>query len=297
MIFYIILILIVLVLVYILYQYLNGYKFGEENIIIVTGSPGTNKSYTSISLAIKRYKKNLKDYYINLIIYKIFKFIPRVRENYKDLEKPELFTNIPVRIRVKKFFGLFKEKWSKILDYKHIILLSNIPKRSVLLMDEMSEYANQYSYDNVLVKVKFQEFVRFVRHYGKEWYIYANDQSIELITKIFRLRICVNLVLYNLRKFPFRFYKVKVFENIINAPPLLQQDNTSYIFGKYRKKKNKFYDTHCYSENYKPIYFDNKEWDDFKAGLVLSIPLVSYLQDYYKKADRLPKNWQDYLPK
>lgn len=288
---YLILIAIVLFIVYVIIQKLKSYRFGSENIICITGTSGTNKTYLSVALAIKAYKKVHRQWRIDKIKYRLFGFILKRFRDFND-DEPFLYSNIPVLIQSK--FLWRKEKWSCKLTREHLLLIQKINKRSIILIDEFSEFANQYSYDNVLVQTKFQELVRFVRHYGQEWRIYTNDQSIDFIAKAFRGRISTNLILYNLRKFPFGFFKVKVNEVVLNAPPRFD-DPGYFIFGRY--KKHKFYDSHCYSENYSPVLHKLEFWSDYKVygEDIVRLPKVEFLQQYYKKYNRLPNNWKDYL--
>lgn len=274
----------VIVTIVIIGQYIGSYKIGDENIVLFSGAPGTNKTYLCVKYAIKRYYKQVTKYYIKKIKGKLLFWRPK-----EELEKPRLYSNIPIRLN--------KKNWSYKLDKEHLLLVKKINKGSVIVIDEIGEVADQYSYNNALVQVSFQELIRFVRHYGQEWYIYTTEQSIENVVVQVRRRIALNLILYKLRKYPFRFFKVLLKEEIINSPAmsLMPTEKVHYVFGSYRSKKKKYYDTHCYSERYKPTKGDSEKWTSYKTDVYLSIERNESLQKFYKDHGRLPDDISKYL--
>jgi len=280
----ILLVLVVILTIVIVRQYIGSYTVGDENIVLFSGAPGTNKTYLCVKYAIKRYNKQIFKYYLKRLKNKVLFW--RKKE---DLEKPRLYSNIPIR--------LSKKDWSYKLDKEHLLLVKKINKGSVIVLDEIGEVANQYSYNNVLVQVNFQELVRFVRHYGQEWYIYTTEQAIENVVVQVRRRIALNLILYKLRKYPFRFFKVLLKEEIINSPAmsLTPSEQVHYVFGRYKKEKKKYYDTHCYSERYKPIKEESEQWNRYKTDIYLMIEKNEVLQRYYKEHGRLPSDIGKYL--
>jgi len=282
--FIIIWVLLFILTIIIIRQYIGSYRIGDENIVLFSGAPGTNKTYLCIKYAIKRYNKQIFKYRIKKIKKKLFFW--RKKE---ELEKPRLYSNIPVRLN--------KKEWSYKLDKEHLLLVKKINKGSVIVLDEIGEVADQYSYNNVLVQVNFQELIRFVRHYGQEWFIYTTEQAIENVVVQVRRRLALNLILYKLKKYPFRFYKVLLKEEIINSPAmsLTPNEKVYYVFGRYRKQKKKYYDTHCYSERYKPIKTESEKWDNYKTDVYLSIDKNDYLQKFYKEHGRLPDDIAKYL--
>lgn len=282
--FIILLVLVVIATIIIVRQYLGSYKIGDENIVLFSGAPGTNKTYLCIKYAIRRYNKQLFKHKLKKLKNKLFFW--RKRE---ELEEPRLYSNIPIK--------LSKSEWSYKLEKEHLLLVKKINKGSVIVLDEIGEVADQYSYNNVLVQVNFQELIRFVRHYGEEWYIYTTDQAIDNVVVQVRRRIALNLILYKLRKFPFRFYKVMLKEEIINSPAmsLTPNEKVYYIFGRYRREKKKYYDTHCYSERYKPTDIDSEKWTDYKTDVYLLIDRSEILQRFYKEHGRLPADISKYL--
>ncbi len=280
----ILLVLVIILTIIIVRQYIGSYTIGDENIVLFSGAPGTNKTYLCIKYAIKRYNKQIFKYRIKKIKNKLFFWRPK-----EELERPRLYSNIPIRLN--------KKEWSYKLDKEHLLLVKKNHKGSVIVLDEIGEVANQYSYNNVLVQVNFQELVRFVRHYGQEWYIYSTEQPIENVVVQVRRRLALNLILYKLRKYPLRFYKVLLKEEIINSPAmsLTPSEQVHYIFGRYRREKKKYYDTHCYSERYKPIKEESEQWDRYKTDIYLMIDKSEILQKFYKEHGRLPDDITKYL--
>lgn len=280
----VLLVFCVILMIIIIRQYLGSYKIGDENIVLFSGAPGTNKTYLCVKYAIRRYNKQLFKYRLRKLKNKLFFW--RKKE---ESEEPRLYSNIPIR--------LDKKNWSYKLEKEHLLLVKKINKGSVIVLDEIGEVADQYSYNNVLVQVNFQELIRFVRHYGQEWYIYTTEQAIENVVVQVRRRIALNLILYKLRKYPFRFYKVMLKEEIINSPAmsLVPSEKVYYVFGRYRKGKKKFYDTHCYSERYKPIETESEKWIGYKTDVYLSIDRSEILQKFYREHGRLPNDISKYL--
>ena len=58
----ILLVLVIIAIIIIIRQYLGSYKVGDENIVLFSGAPGTNKTYLCIQYAIRRYNKQLFKY-------------------------------------------------------------------------------------------------------------------------------------------------------------------------------------------------------------------------------------------
>lgn len=280
-------VLCVIFTIVIIGQYLGSYKIGDENIVLFSGAPGTNKTFLCVKYAIRRYRKQIVKYYKKKIKSKLLFW--QKKEDKEELEKPRLYSNIPIRLN--------KKNWSYKLEKEHLLLVKKINKGSVIVLDEIGEVANQYSYNNALVQVNFQELIRFVRHYGQEWYIYTTEQAIENVVVQVRRRIALNLILYKLRKYPLRLYKVLLKEEIINSPAmsLTPSEKVYYVFGSYPSKRKKYYDTHCYSERYKPVKDDSEKWDNFKTNVYLSIDKNDFLQKYYKEHGTLPEDISKYL--
>lgn len=280
----VLLVLLIIITIVIIKQYVGSYRIGDENIVLFSGAPGTNKTYLCIKYAIRRYNKQMFKYRLKKLKNKLFFW--RKKE---QLEEPRLYSNIPVRIN--------KKEWSYKLDKEHLLLVKKINKGSVIVLDEIGEVADQYSYNNVLVQVNFQEMIRFVRHYGQEWFIYTTDQAIENVVVQVRRRLALNLILYKLRKYPFRFFKVLLKEEIINSPAmsLTPSEKVYYIFGRYRRQKKKFYDTYCYSDRYKPVKDESERWSGYKTDVYLAIERNESLQRFYKEHGCLPVDISKYL--
>ena len=87
----ILLVLVVIFTIVIIRQYIGSYTVGDENIVLFSGAPGTNKTYLCIKYAIKRYNKQIFKYWIKKLKNKLFFW--RLKE---ELEKPRLYSNIPI---------------------------------------------------------------------------------------------------------------------------------------------------------------------------------------------------------
>lgn len=237
-----ILIISVLVVIFFIRSFL---KNKVDTITAFTGGLGSGKTAKSVQISIKLFKKNK----FKVKIHNLFK---------KDKEElPKLYSNIPVFIDK-------KNGYSCKLTEDIVLLRERIPKKSVVLIDEIGGFASQFDYNNPNIKDNFDEFVRLFRHYTFGGYLVVNDQCSENI--VLQVRRRINVV-QNLSKFVvipifhFVFYFVREIsiseeiKQVLNDDDSLNNSN-KLVFGwwfLFFRKKYKHYDTYCYSERYNRV--------------------------------------------
>lgn len=160
-------IILAVILVIGLWLYFKFFKIPKlKNVIFVDGSLGTGKSFYSVYIAIKLYKRAYRRYRIIKFLTKILSFIPKIKEVNRKLEEPLLFSNMPLR-RV-KFCNLTLD----ILERK-----KRIPYKSVILIDEISIVVDQFDYKDRAISDSLRDFFKLYRHETHGGYIVINSQS------------------------------------------------------------------------------------------------------------------------
>jgi hypothetical protein len=157
------------------------YKISNNSVLAFTGGLGSGKSLTAVQVAISKHKKRYRSWKFNQLI----AFTPkaRVRQMKNKNTPPLIYSNIP--IKYKHYVELTKE---------HLILDSAIHEYSIVLIDEVGQFAGRYDWGNPLVKNELQEFIRFYRHYIDGTLIITDQNSDNIVVDI-RRRINV---IYNL---------------------------------------------------------------------------------------------------
>lgn len=265
--------LIILVVILILIFILRPYFIKYDTIIAFTGGLGSGKTYLSVEYALKLLRKNrFKVWFHNNVVRRISKiFYPR-KPMKPYLERPMLYTSIPVRIS--------KNEYSIILTEGHLLLQDKIIEKSVVFIDEVGSFANQFKYKHPNIQDNFDEFIRLFRHYTKGGYLVVNDQCSENIVLEIRRRI--NTV-FNLMHFRIWFrviYSVKtrnihISEEIKTIEENNTEDSYRLVFGipffSYK------YDTYCYSERYQGTEKkEEKKYNKLKKNKLLKLPEEKY---------------------
>jgi hypothetical protein len=156
------------------------------------------------------------------------------------------------------------------ITYEHLTLQERIVEYSVLFIDELGQFADQFSYDNPFVVQYLQKFIRFIRHYIDGYLVLTDQTSSNVVVQI-RRRINVIYNLSNFRRFMLFFYKTNVDEVHItedittiknaNIPDSEQEYFLGYLPFKWfrfldisRFFTYKSYESRCY----KPLFDDIK---------------------------------------
>lgn len=233
------------------------------NVYLVTGGVKTGKSFISVALAVKTYKKNVRIYYIKCFLAKVFK--------KNKPEKPMLYSNIKLR-----------NVAYNLLTLPIIERTERIPYKSVVLIDEASLLADSMSYKNEDLNEKVMLFVKLFGHSTRGGTCIINTQALKDMHYGFKRCISTYLWIYCKTKLPFiTLFKVREMmysddnetsTNVVNSDV---EDDTKllWFFNKYYR----YYDCFCYSifTDNKPVKVDysvkkNGKKSNLKTGYVLS---------------------------
>ena len=124
--------IVILIILVILFIILKPYFIKYDTICAYTGGLGSGKSFLSSLTAVRQLRKNR----FKTKLYNLKMHIQRKPK----LEKPMLYSSIPIRIS--------KNEMSKVLTADMLTLQESIVKGSVVYIDEVDVFANQFSFAN-----------------------------------------------------------------------------------------------------------------------------------------------------
>lgn len=299
----IVLILGVIAVLLILFLIIKPYFIKYDTVVAFTGGLGTGKSFMSVQTAIRELKKNRW----KTKFYNFKQFIKRKPK----LEKPLLYSSIPIRIS--------KNEMSVVLNGDMLTLQEGFVKGSVVFIDEVDVFANQFAYANQNIiecankkdlKAKrdgnedfdsglFDEEIRLFRHlYSSpacECKLVCNSQATSNITTIIRRRMNTVFVLSRFRKYripilslfivPYtvEVRNITITDEITNMSDNNAEDNMRIHIGIMPRKKR--YDTHCYIHRADtiPVKYP-KKWQKLTTERLLKAP-IDYRKNQSKNAD------------
>lgn len=263
-----ILVLISIIVLFVLFLFIKPYFIKYDTICAYTGGLGSGKSFLSSLTAVRLLRKNrLKT--------KIYNILHRKKDR---LSKPMLYSSIPIRIS--------KNEMAEVLTSDMLTLQTGIVKGSIVYIDEVDVFANQFAFanDNIIecsskkaLQEKrdgisdydsglFDEYMRLFRHLWSseacESRMILNTQATSNITTIIRRRMNTVFVLsrFRVRKVPiinhmpfvgwlFKWYTVEC-RNITITDEIT---NTSECNTEDNMRivfgfmpYRRLYDTHCY---------------------------------------------------
>lgn len=242
-------ILFIILIIIAIWLLIVPYTLHYDNLVSFTGGLGSGKTFMSVNTALVLYRKQR----IKARIYNLF---------HKDkIELPELYCNIPLKISRKKMAIRLRKE--------HLLLQERIAQGSVVLLDEVDCFANQFSYNNPCIVDQtgkggedvgnFDEFCRFFRHYTKGGYLIFNTQATANENLTIRRRQNQVNILFNFRKWgiplicPNIIYTVKVrnvciSDDVKTVEEGNTEDNMRLMIGFFPLYRH--YDTYCYSGRY-----------------------------------------------
>lgn len=289
-------IIYIAIIVYTLFNYLGSEKMHKNALTAFVGTMGTGKTKIAVDKALGQLRKQRIKWYIR-------KYIPIHRRSYckgwkallpfelrkEKNPKPQLYSNIPIRlkgskmsIKLTKEYLIPKIKYSD--EHKYWLYCKQIIPNSIVLIDEIGQFASQYDWEVDNVKNGLTPLVRFCRHWGIT--LYVTDQTADSIAKGIRSRLGMIYFLNDFRKPFYLFYKVRTIPMIIaedNTGTTSQNkgDNLKYFFG-WLGRKCKHYDSLCNSELYKRK--DLKAYDNFSPDTLKSDYFIDLRDKEQKKS-------------
>lgn len=291
----IILIVVFVLVVIFLWNFFKQEKVPKNTVLALTGSLGQGKSFIGVKEAIKHHNKMRLLYMLGVI-----------------KEKPIFYSNIPVYLgRTFIIFG--KKRWTEMLTFNMVIGVDRQSQYCTVFIDELGQFADQYSFNNPFVMQYIQRYMRLFRHWTDGKLIWT-DQASDNVVKPLRSRTNVIYNLSNFRRWWLLFYKVDVqrvtmIEDVITMDEVTSGEDLPYFFGilpfKYFTFLNKvlffimppkYYDSRCYSEtylatdNYKSMYFKKYKTEDY-----LQLPNFREMKQIYKTNGRISLKQAEYF--
>ena len=289
---------------FILYKWLKPYFIKHDTTITIVGGLGSGKSLESVKLAIVLLRKlRLTKYHLPKLWIKItlpirkwhnwnvskHPYTKNVKERklWKcklDRKKPMLYSNLPIHFKKSTFSS--KREWAVMLEETHLLLLKEITEYSIILIDELPQFVNQFNWDEELVQKNLNEFITFFRHYIGGYFI-VNAQSINDIVVQIRRKLNQAIWCFDFKKWCFglfytnRMCDVMISDTMETVSTTFIEDNTKLHFGLFPPRKT--YDTRCYSIRYQNTLrpaFEREKWKNIKTMKVLR------MQEYISPLDK-----------
>lgn len=266
------------------------WKIHEDTIVCYTGGVGAGKSFMSAVNVRKVYKQQLK-------IWKKMKFLPGYEE------PPLVYSSIP--------YQYAPGKWATKLVEEHLLLQRRIRPLSVVYIDEIDVFANQFQYNNpCIVNTKggkgsgnFDEFCRLFRHYTLGGRMICNSQALDNLNLAIRrrLNVEVNLTGINVVKLSpiFTYYKVMFRHRTGNIEVTTDKND---VIDDYLPQRGiilpcfQMYDTYCYSRRYERVpYKEEETFTEWKLDDPITAPFgkVPKLTDEPLKEEKKEENEED----
>ena len=300
--------LIVALVIFLLWFFIFKVKHLKvPDVYLVTGGVKTGKSFVSVWLAVKTYKRNVRkahifNFFVRVIANPIrhFKNLFRKdkKEDYKYREMPMLYSNMKLRNIKYNLLTLDIIKRKVRIPFKSVVLIDEVS----LLADSMlgrvggakkivKEGKETYvTYNNDIINEELMLFVKLFGHYCGGTMI-VNTQALCDCHMAFKRCISNYLWINNKRKLPF-FSLLQVRElahsedtDIVNNfDKDAEVDNRPlFILNKYMK----YYDYRCYSiftDNLElQVNYDNpvlNKHDSLKTNVLLTLQDFKTLKEF-----------------
>lgn len=281
-------IIIAIIIVLLLVLYFKFFKIPKlKNILFIDGSLGTGKSFYSVSLAVRLYKRNLRHYKVQrFLLSKLSFFIPKLKNKVDKLEEPLLYTNMNL------------SKIDFVLINRDLLFRQNyrFAKNSVLLLDEFSLVADSQLIYKQELNERLLTFFKLFRHeVGSKSFMVINSQSTSdihyslknVLSDYFYIHSRVKLPFFSILRVQEQAYtNDKNGQNIVSVSNGDIENNLKLLL--VSNKYLKMYDSCCYSiftDNlpvYKELsyYKDNKH---LKTDVLISFRDFKYLYDNLNK--------------
>lgn len=276
------LILISIVAVVWLYKVLKPYLLKYDTTLCITGGLGSGKTLTAVKTAIVLLRKQrLVKYYIYNSFWKMVnyfrkknnkrkrlyneKYLKLIQEGKKKAKvrrklhelrsKPMLYSNLPIHYKT-HLVGRKKE-WSVQLEAPQLVLLQNMTEYSVVLIDELPQFVNQFNWNEKLIQDNVNEWITYFRHYIGGYFI-TTAQSVDDVVVQIRRKLNQAVWCYDFKKWFFGlFYTIRMCDIMLSdqvgtMSTTMLEENTKLHFGLFPKKGT--YATRCYKNRMKNVY-------------------------------------------
>lgn len=257
--------------------YIRSKRLKLPNVYLVTGGVKTGKSFLSVCLAVKQYKRNLRYVKFQNLILTI------LRKQKKEL--PILISNMHLR---NVNYTLLT---TDIIERK-----VRIPYKSVLLVDEASLLADSMSFKkankvNDLLNEQLNLFVKLIGHETHGGTLIFNTQCIKDVHYGIKRGLQSYLWIHSRTKMPFvSCFKVRemVYSSENDSANQFNEDveeSTKSLW--CLNKWYKYYDCYCYSifTDHLDVYQNNQykeKKESCKTNVIVSFQEYQTLKNFYQ---------------
>ncbi len=245
-----------IVIIVIVYRLIKPYTISlKDTVIAFTGGLGAGKTFMSAKCAVTCYKRAVLGWRLDHIFHPI---------KIKGVPPPQLYSSIPIRLKKGKKARRSK-KWKKgkepvfsnKLTPEILLLQERINPRSVILIDELGSFMNQFEFKAVNSDL-LDEFVRLFRHYTLGGKLIVNDQCSENIVLHVRRRLNTVYNLMQWRKIPLLPICHMKCRHITVSEEMKTVINDEHVETAMQPvislmPLHRLYDTHCYSRRYQRL--------------------------------------------
>lgn len=237
--------------VLLIWLYFHFFKIPKiKNLTFVDGGLGAGKTFYSVQLAVRLYKREIRRYKIRKVLLKPFakcqdkkRLWGRLGHAYRHLEEPVLYSNIPLKYvkHAKLTIDILRRE-------------KRVAARSVVLIDDISLVADQMMYKDKKLAKELSIFFKLWRHESHGGYIVANSQTTSDLIWGFKYALSDYLYIHHGTNFPFvRVLKLQEMaysadkdgSSIVNNRNEDIEETMKMVF--CWKKYFKYYDSYCYS--------------------------------------------------
>ena len=310
-----------------LYKLLKPYFLKYDTTLCITGGLGSGKTLTAVKTAIVLIRRQrLVKYYIYNGFWRIvnyFRHKNNVRKqkynakHFKDVNfkekklkkkhilraKPLLYSNMPICFKT-HLLGRQRE-WATILTAEQMVLLKNMREFSVVLIDELPQFINQFNWGEELIQKNVNEWITYFRHYFGGYMICTAQSTDDVVVQI-RRKLNQAVWCYDFKKHLFGlFYTIRMCDIMLSdqvstITTSQLEENTKLHFGLFPRKA---YATRCYKPRINNVYLQEetkKEFEDLYTTKVLRLmrytsPLddtttKEQKKEQYEKGEKIWKN-------
>lgn len=275
----VVLIFLVLVGYFLFIKFCKPAPITHDSTVLFTGGLGSGKSLNSVKVAIKAYRKSLRTWKWSCTKIKIARWLFPKRGKVLFPERPVFKSNMPVRIRthwLKGFNDPARYEYCSILTRSDLMLETRIPVGSVVLLDELPQFINQFQWE--AAQGVLNEFITFFRHYVNGLLV-CNAQSLDEVECHIRRKLSAYYYCFDFQPILGLFYrchilKCRVGDAAVSLTNEYVDENAKWHYGLLLFKP---YDSRYLRHRYdKVVKVNSKLFDSMTTNRILRIDEVGY---------------------
>lgn len=249
-------IIVILILIGLLILYIKFRKPKKNTILCYSGTNGGGKTFNGTSDICSFLRTSRWHWWkYNKSPLLLIPFIKkrRMKNEYYGCDKPNIYSNYPIEYKK----GKFSEKITNDIMFERI----SIPYGSQVIIDEFSNWINQYEHNEVFSKTLNDHIARWRHYHGNDSHFIAIDQCTNMIPTQIRYRLnsaivcqrCVHYGIFKFKPIHITWYKMIELTDDIKSVEVIDNDQSDtddktlriIRFGLRRK-----YDDRAFSNRY-----------------------------------------------